>query len=334
MKTATFSRNKYIFASIPQTELVKNTSDKMKKNQVITFIKDLSSYNIILKDLVNYPLNEQKRTVSLNVAFYIMENEKLSKMLQKQKELPLAELKKCTRLSEEYLKNIRDFAIAYFLLISDKKYKVIKDTLHMGLKEDMPVNNGLVNKRNLFIGITLKPYKRTAVILTPRGEFVKIKTRYKMTEGQVCDGRRANIIMDYKIHIAVFLTFLIFLSTAIVIDYQTTKTIIVLETTSNIKMHVNKYNKVIYIHSDTEKGKELVEEVNGQNEKLDIVLEKILEYGTEKEMVGKSKEILLTVSGNPLEYGELEKTNKFVKENNIPFTINNAGNLQTMPDLE
>ena len=119
---------------------------------------------------------------------------------------------------------------------------------------------------------------------------------------------------------------------ATIIDYRKTKSIVIVETSSNIKMHINKYNKVIYAYSPTEKGKILISSISLDNETIDDAIEAIFEYAFQNGMIDTSKKTLITVSGKSLEYGSLPKTNKFISENKIPIVINNSGNQQKMPE--
>ena len=74
MDSLIFNKNKYVFTSVPNITLVSNSADDNRSKQVSLFLQELSSYNIILKDLINYPLNEEKRNISLNISYYIMED--------------------------------------------------------------------------------------------------------------------------------------------------------------------------------------------------------------------------------------------------------------------
>jgi len=103
-------------------------------------------------------------------------------------------------------------------------------------------------------------------------------------------------------------------------------------------MHVNKFNKVIYAYSPTEKGDELIESVNMLNKDIDQAMYETFEYALNnkmleinKEIPALNKKILITVNGQPLKYGILNKTSQYVYENNIPLVINNVGNQQKLP---
>lgn len=328
-----FNKNKYIFISIPNITLVSNSADENKSEQISLFLEELSSYNIILKDLVNYPLNEEKRNISLNVAYYIMENEKISEKLDRKKQLPTKELCKEVRMSREKIEDMKDYIIAYYLILRNPDYKVIQDTLKIKLKEDDKVKNiEQAKKQTIYKGLVIKSYKKSSIIITSMGQVVKIRTKVKARVGQVCDGKECTGLKKYKIHIAIALVVLFALGCATIVDYRNINSIVIIQTSSDIKMHVNKYGKVIYIYSPTEKGKALISNIDAENKNVDDAIEQVFEYAFDNNMIDKNKKILITVSGDSLEYGSLPKTNKFISENKIPIVINNSGNQQKMPE--
>ncbi|MEQ3339979.1 anti-sigma factor domain-containing protein [Clostridium butyricum] len=334
MDSLSFNKNKYIFTSMPNISLVSNSVDDSRSKQVSLFLEELSSYNIILKDLVNYPLNEEKRNISLNVSYYIMENEEISEKLERKKELPIKDLCKDIRINRERIEDMKDYIVAYYLILRNPNYKIIQDTLKIKLKEDSDKvkSIGVAKKNTIYKGVVIKSFKKSAYIITSIGEFVKIKTNRKVIIGQLADGKECTRLGKYKIHIAIGLMILMMIGCATVIDYRKTESIVIVETTSNIKMHVNKYGKVIYAYSPTEKGKILISSISIERENIDEAIEEIFQYAFSNEMIDTSKKTLITVSGKSLDYGALPKTNKFISENKIPIVINNSGNEQKMPE--
>lgn len=334
MDSLNFNKNKYVFTSVPNITLVSNSSDDIRSKQISLFLEELSSYNIILNDLVNYPLNEEKRNISLNISYHIMENEKISDKLNRKKELPIKELCKSVRMSRDRIEDMKDYIIAYYLILRNPEYKALQDTLKIKLREKNDNVRSITSSKKFTIykGIAVKSFKKSAYIITSMGEFIKIKTNMRVKIGQTCDGKECTRLRKYKIHIAIAMLVLIMIGCATVIDYRKTQSIVIVETTSNIKMHLNKYNKVIYAYSPTEKGKLLISSINIENQKIDDALEEVFKYAYENGMLDISKKTLITVSGKSMEYGSLPKTNKFISENRIPIVINNSGNQQKMPD--
>ena len=148
MDSLIFNKNKYVFTSVPNITLVSNSADDNRSKQVSLFLQELSSYNIILKDLIKYPLNEEKRNISLNISYYIMEDEKISEKLDRKRDLPIKELCKSVRMSREKIEDMKDLIVAYYLILRNPDYKVIQDTLKIKLKEDDKVKSINSLKKN------------------------------------------------------------------------------------------------------------------------------------------------------------------------------------------
>ena len=125
-----------------------------------------------------------------------------------------------------------------------------------------------------------------------------------------------------------------FLCCGLYVQYNKIKTIVVIQTTSSIKIHVNSFDRVIYMYSPTEKGKNLITSVNGVNREVDDVVKDVFNYALNNNMIDKTSKTLVTINGDGIKYGSLVKTNEFIKENEIPITINNAGNEHKLPALD
>ena len=150
----------------------------------------------------------------------------------------------------------------------------------------------------------------------------------------MCEGKPCNGISKFKVPIAITLVFLIFIGCATIVEYRRTESIILIETSSKIKLHVNKFNKIIYTYSPTERGEKLIESVNIENNDVDDSVAKIFQYAVDNDMIDKSKKTLITITGKSIEYGALSETNKVVSKNKIPIVINNSGSQQKMPEYK
>ena len=146
--------------------------------------------------------------------------------------------------------------------------------------------------------------------MTSKGEFLKIKTNNKASIGDLCEGKQKKTLRSYRIHISILLIILILIGSGIIIEYRRTESIVVIQTSSNIKISINKYNKVIYAYSPTDKGKELVTNINMLNKDIDEAMAETFEYALNNEMLELNKEVpalskkaLITINGKTLEYG-------------------------------
>ena len=338
MENSMFNKDKYVFASIPSMLLVGDSADNNRNKQIASFLDELNMYNVLLKDLVNFSLNEKDRNISLNIAYYITENDDLLEIMIQKKDLPISKLSKLTKIKREYIEKCRDYIIAYYIILTNSNYRHIQDYFRIKLREDNNVMSISNKKQNSYKGLVIKSLKKSAYIVTSKGEFLKIKTNSKASIGELCEGKQKKTLRNYRIHICILLVILILIGSGIIIEYRRTQSIVVIQTTSNIKININKYNKVIYAYSPTDRGKELVANVNMLNKDIDEAMAETFEYALNNEMLELNKEVptlskktLITINGKALEYGALTKTNKFISENDIPIVINNSGNQQKLP---
>ena len=333
MENIKFKKDKYEFTSISPIILMDSSDMDNRSNQINLLIEDLNIYNVFLKDLVNFPLKERERNIALNIAYYIIENEELKDNLNLTKHLNIPKLSRATKIKSDYIKKWKDYIVAYFIIINNPEYKFIQDYFKIKLKQRNREARHKIVKQKTYRGIIIKILlHNSACILTSTGEFKKIKLNGEATLGSVGEGKKKIGPAIYRIPISILLLFLIIFGFNIYSKYTTASTIIVVQTTSNIKLHVNIYDRVIYSHSPTEKGKALVSNLDAENRKTDDVILDILEYGLKNEMVSPENTVYITIAGQPLKYGELSKTNKFTIENKIKVVINNSGFQQKLLD--
>ncbi|MFT8352009.1 anti-sigma factor domain-containing protein [Clostridium saccharoperbutylacetonicum] len=326
-----FKKDRYVFASVPSMMVLGDGSESNKSKQISLFLNELNTYNVLLKDLVNFPLRENERNISLNVAYYIISDEEILQRVIEKRDLPMGKLSKLTRLKPEYLEKLRDYILAYYIILNNPYYKSLQDSLRIKLKEDNKVISISNKNEKIHKGLAIKLAGRAVYILTSKGEFFKIKTSDKVSVGEIAEGKEKRFFRNYRIHISILLFVLILIGSGIIIQYRTTQSTIVIETSSNIKIHINKFNKVIYMYSPTEKGKELINNIDVENKDVDEAISKTFEYAVKNQMIDLSKKTLMTISGQPLKYGTLIKTNKVISENKVPIIINNSGNQQNLP---
>ena len=333
-----FIKDKYVFASIPSVLLIGDSIESNRNKQINSFMSELNRYNILIKDLVNFPLKESERNIALNIAYYISENEELINTIIRRQELPVAKLNKLIKIKSEYIEKCRDYIIVYFIILTNPNYRAMQDYLRIKLSEDNNIRSIENKNQKVHKGLVIKSMKKSAYILTSKGEFFKIKTNSTISVGTIGEGNGKKMLRNYRIHISILLVILILIGSGIIIEYRRSQSTIYIETTSNIIIHVNKFNKVIYAYSPTDKGKLLIKSIAILNKDVDDAVAETFEYALNngmleinKETPALSKKTLITISGQALKYGALIKTNKFISENKIPIVINNAGNQQKLP---
>lgn len=340
MEYERFEKNKYAFADIPSMLVVGGNTESNRSRELAGFLRDLEQYKILINDLANCKLKESQRNMALNIAYYISSNEELSRRTRNKKDLPMNKLPKILRLTSTQIEKLRDYILAYYIILSSDRYKWIQEYFKIKLKEkdnkkDINKDKIVVNKATeIYRGIAIKTGTASAYILTSMGEFIDIKLTERVAAGEICAGKEKSGIKKYKIHIAMFLLLLTFIAGGLYVQYNKTETIVVIKTTSSIKVHINSFDKVIYMYSPTDKGKALISEVNGINQNTDDVILGVFKYAFNNEMATEDTKVLVTATGKALKYGLLSKTNEYIKEKKIPVVINNSGNEHKLPELE
>lgn len=343
MEYEKFEKNKYEFVDIPSMLVVGGNAEENRSRFLKAFLRELEEYNILIGDLANCRLRDNQRNMALNIAYYISVNEELSRRTKNKKDLPMNKLPKILRMKPSNIESLRDYIIAYYIILTNDNYKWIKDYFKIRLRD---VNNKKNNKANnedpiiinktteIKRGIALKIGKFNAYILTSMGEVLDVKLAEDVEVGEICAGKEKSGLRKYKIHFAIVGILLMFLCCSLYVQYNKIKTIVVIQTTSSIKIHVNSFERVIYMYSPTEKGKNLITSVNGLNREVDDVVKDVFSYALNNNMIDKTSKTLVTINGDGIKYGSLVETNKFIRENEIPLTINNAGNEHKLPALD
>ena len=126
MENFNFNKDKYVFASIPSMLLIGDSVENNRNKQITSFLNELNMYNVLLKDLVNFPLKENDRNIALNIAYYITENEELIKIIIQKKDLPISKLNKLIKIKSEYIEKCRDYIIAYYIILTNPNYRLYK----------------------------------------------------------------------------------------------------------------------------------------------------------------------------------------------------------------
>ena len=361
-----FDRNKYKFSDIPSLVEISDEVNKARAEQISLMEKELYSYKVLIQDLFAYSPSDKDRNTILNIAFYIIGEVELLEFIQDKKKLPPNILSKKTMQPRKFIEEWNDYIITYTIIFSNPNYKLIQDYIRIEESKDeveIPkekqsnktvIKKVIIEKTNEEIsvdendkeeesnvvsinknskselrGVIVKSFKRSACILTSRGEFKKVKLEGDMSVGEEVTAKAKKGIKDYKLQIGIVVIAIVVACGAFLYKYSEIDRTILINTTSQVKVDVNSFNKIISAYSPTSKGEEMVKSLKLNNVKLDKGIEEILNYANNNSMI-PSGNILITVTGDPLEYGTLEKTGEFASSHKIKLIINNAGNEQKL----
>lgn len=321
-----FNSNQYTFSSIPSMILIGDRAEENRNKQINLFLKEISLYKILIKDLVNYPPTEKQKNIILNISYYMVQNNEWVETIERKKDLPISKLSKQIKIKESFLKKWRDYILVYYTIFLNPEHKCIQDYFRIEETKNAVKSINVRKKANLYRGIAIKSFKGKSCILTSAGDFIKIKTNREIRVGEEISGQEKRGLRHYRIHVSIIAFILIILGIGLYNYYGKVKSTVILNTTSTIKLELNFLDKVIYAYSPTDKGKKIIVETDVLNKNVDIALKEILEDASKNDMIPQKDKMLITISGKTLEYGILKETSKFANENKISILINNGGN--------
>lgn len=321
-----FDKYKYKFSAFNSLSLVDTMIVSERGNHCMKMLEELSSYNVLVKDLISECPSISIRNQILNIAYYIISDLEFYEEIIKDKKLPISKLTKKIAIAKSFFELWQEYIILYVVILGNPNYKYIQDYFkieeNVSISEDEGISD---NSERLIKGIVISKSRKKVIILTSKGELKKINVEDDAEIGEEVSGEPVKRLRDYKLHISIISILIITMISIIVIKYITITETIVINITSPIKLEINCFDKVVDVQSQTDRGIEMLEKLQIQDESTDESLYKILEYALENEMI-PTDNILITVSGKVISFEELIKTNKFLEDNKIPVKLNNYGN--------
>lgn len=307
--------------------------------EIRIYEKELEKFNIGLSSLWKETPRIDKKNVILNIAKYVCERKSFVERIKKTKKIPVGDIAFETRLKEEFIKRYKNYILAYIILFLDNRFSEINKYLSIEIRELdelslVPVvdnSDGALKK-----GIALEYKKRydKVIILTNQGEFLRIFYN-KCEIGDEVVGKKYQGIKRYfnKAIIAAIIGIIVI--RAFNIFYNTVSSTILLKATSEIKIEVNKLDKVVSIYSPTEKGKELVNNLELNSKNVDKVVSEILTYAEKNNMIPQNGTVRVAVTGKPLDFEKLEGLKETVanqenKDGKYILEFNNSGEEVTL----
>lgn len=324
-----FDIDKYRFVTSGGSKLFDAEIESRRKAEIQLVLEELRTSGIFIKDLINKSPNLRERNKLLNIAMYVLENEDIYKLFLKKKKLPIGIISKKTKVSRDFLEKWNEYLIFYTILVSLEEVQYLLE--YIKFDETVTVlGNGLGEDTDKsFKGIVFESGKSVNIIVTATGLVKKIVTNKKSNVGSQAEGNEDFTRRNIKRVVGILVALTVFIGGIIIYQYNDINKVVVVETTSNIKLEVNHFDRIISISSPTEKGQELIGSLSLIDEKLDYSMYKIIEYANKNNLIPDGG-IILTVSGEAVKYGALEQTGDYVVKENIDITFNNAGREQSL----
>lgn len=324
-----FQIDKYRFSSSPALTLVGEDIVEARRSEALFLAKDLNKQGILIKDLIIKVPSLDVRNQLLNICKYIIEDMELYEEFNARNKVPVDDIIKSISVQRSLLEQWNDYIITYIYILSNPTYKHINDYIRIEENIDIIGLEAIDEDYKKEVaddntGIVLVSGSKSSIVLTSKGEFKKITLGEKSKLGEEVSGKEKWNWRKHKFHMILLITLIISLIVIGIFKYTEPARTLIIETTSEITMEVNDFNRVINIKSSTEKGKKLIKDISVLDSTLDDSLLKLFEYANENNMIPE-KGILITVVGDPVTYGSLNKTDNFLVENGIKYQFNNSG---------
>lgn len=321
-----FQSDKYKFStkspsSVALEEVVEKRAEEIEK-----LSEDLLNYKILIKDLIHEKVSYTIRNKILNIAYFIIEDVELFEYLNTTKKFPINRILKRTPIEKEFLQTWKEYIITYVVILSNPNYKYIQEYIQiveainiLGVDEISQTMKEAEHR-----GIIIIKNFRNAIILTSKGEFIKVKAGKDNKIGEDFVSVEAFTIKKYKLQLSILLSLFVLVIIICVFKYKSIDKTIVIDTTSEITLEVNQFDRIVDAYSKTEKGSNMLLELNVNNANIDDSVKNILNYAINNEMIPESG-VIITVTGTPLSYDALKDTESFIKEKEIEVRLNNSG---------
>ncbi|MDU2265340.1 hypothetical protein [Clostridium celatum] len=323
-----FINDKYRFSSACPLVLLGDDIIEARSNEIDKITSELIEYKVLIRDLIENDISYEIRNEILNIALFITENVELYDKFIESKELPVDEISKETNKLKSYIEKYKQYIIAYVIIFGNPAYRYIREYVQIVENNKDEIGKELIEfkENNLLKGIIIYRNKRSAIIITSLGEFKRIRLLNQCIKGEEGDGVAKKTVSDYKIHIAIILIIITTLTLGITYTYRNIVRTIVVENNAliKVKIQVNTYGRVFDILATTNEGREIIKEIDVVDKEMDTALSTFIEYIDKNNMILDSG-IIITISGKPIKYGSIEKSEKYIYNNGINAKLNNVG---------
>ena len=321
-----FHNNKYRFSSIKPLILISDEIIESRNQQITTLASELLKYKVLIRDLVKDNVSYSTRNELLNIAMFLTSNIELYDDFINKEDIPVDALHILTRVDKKYIQKYREYIIAYILIFGNPNYKNLQDYIQIVENTDEDLGKDIIEYEEKIgvSGVVLESNKKNAIVMTSLGEFKKLKIKEYYSNGEEIKAIEKKSLKDYKLYISIISVFTLIFILSLIYKYNNVVSTVVVETTSQIRLEINGFNRVLNISSSTEKGKVLIEETSVLDNNVDKAICKIIEYANENEMI-KSSGIVVTITGKALKHNSLDETADFIYKKDLKVRFNNSG---------
>jgi hypothetical protein len=331
-------KNRYKFVYSTRLTVFSTEESLQRKNEITLLLTELSLYKVDLRSLSSQKPSASIKDELLNIAYACTENKLIFDSIRKKRELPVKKLAAFTYKSPSFIQRWHKYILAYTVLLSNTIYKQLKNYLSIEIRDTSQFEEDNASRSiaavsesssepGQIIGLTLKPMGSTTYILTPYGDFIKVRPdeRSSLDIGSLCSGKITRDFTFYKYPLA--LGMILLFSSAVVslfMYFHISRTVLI-DANSSIKLQVNDWNRIVKVTPLSPNGNAMASSLKLFNKSLDEGIYSILSYATDTEIIKPDTRVNIFFSGLKKTEPALTETEAFIIDNNLKVQINNNG---------
>lgn len=335
-------RGKYMFSN--KRKYYTNVDMQEITREVKILRGYIKKYNINLTALSRDIPEDEVRNTLLDIAKFLIHEEKIIKHFKEKKSLPKTHISGRTMTKISLIDRYIDYLKLYTILLKEDEFKEIVKYLNIQEKDENKKRFKDINsnhKQDVYKGISLQISRcaKSIFILTRQGIVADVKYSQGCSSGdEILSTKFRYIPMPVKFALGI-LGVLAVIGLIMFNIYKKPEAKIVINTTSEINLKINSFNKVVYANSPTDKGKNLIEVEKIEYQSIDNALLDILKHADSNEMIPESGVIRVSIVGKDFEVKSLSKSVDYIESQYIDDTkkgkffrveINNDGVQKTI----
>ncbi|MGL5574590.1 MAG: hypothetical protein ACRDCW_03435, partial [Sarcina sp.] len=243
-------RNKYMFSN--KRKYYTNVDMEEVTREVKILRGYIKKYNVNLTALSRDIPEDEVRNTLFNIAKFLIHEEKIIKHFKEKKSLPKIHISGRTMTSISLIDRYIDYLKIYTILLMNDEFKEIVKYLNIQEKDESKKRFKDINsnhKQDVYKGISLQISRcaKSIFILTRQGIIADVKYPNGCKSGEEILSTRFRYIPTPIKFVLGILGVLAVIGVIILNIYNKPTAKIVINTTSEINLKVNSFNKVVYV---------------------------------------------------------------------------------------
>lgn len=314
---------RYVFTARTKDTVHSETDRGRLRSEIRSFLKDLADYKISLRRLAEQEVDYSDRNKLLNIALRLINEHQIAADLVHKKALPLAPAAQAAGCDEGYIEAHRDYVVAYMLLLGTGQHAFLARQLSIGTRidgEKRPEHNNL--------GVKLKDFGITSVVLTPYGEFRFLDpARKNSTSGEFITGSKAVLKPRRALFLAALASALLLLFIAFAFTFNQPVRSFTVMGKVEASFSFNRFGRLTEARGHNQGARKVLEGIVYSDKKVDSTLARFLDEAMDQAELSRNAELTLIVVDGEFSDTEFKGSElmKEIQEHALRLKINQGG---------